>query len=393
MPITRNLESTLIDTAKKFPALTVTGPRQSGKSTICAKCFPFLPRANLELTDVRSFATSDPRGFLSQFPNGAFFDEVQRAPDLLSYLQEIIDNDPTPGRWVLSGSQHFGLIDAVSQSLAGRSAIFTLLPLTFEEILRFDGAEHPRSLNEVLVAGGYPRIFDQNLSPAQWLGSYVSTYVERDVRSLTQVVNLDQFQRFVRLCAGRTAQVINYSSLARDCGITQPTAKSWMGILEASYILFRAPPYFSNLRKRLIKMPKLHFYDSGLVCWLLGIRNPSHIAEHPLRGSIFESWCASEIMKQRANAGELGPIYHYRSQTGAEADLIVETANQQIVVEVKSSQSFANSLASSAFRVKSDLDSSGTKSEVRVIYGGDTSQERSDLTLVAWKDLTTQDWF
>ena len=252
--------------------------------------FPRHPYATLEATDVRSFARDDPRGFLAQFTEGAVIDEVQRVPDLLSYLQGIIDEESVPGRWILTGSQNLSLLESISQSLAGRTAVYHLLPLSRSEIIRFD--RYPASLEETLLAGTYPRIFDHGLEPVDWFRSYVATYIERDVRSLNNVGDLTTFQRFVELCAGRTAQLVNYSSLANDCGISQPTAKAWLSILETSFLVFRLPAFHSNLRKRLVKMPKLHFYDTGLACWLLGIRTPEQLRNHPLRGPIFETWVA-----------------------------------------------------------------------------------------------------
>jgi len=298
--INRRLAPRLAEAARSFPAVTLTGPRQSGKSTLCRHLFPKKDYVNLEAPDVRNFALEDPRGFLAQYPNGAILDEVQRTPDLPSYLQPMIDNDPEPGKWILTGSQNFALLESVNQSLAGRSAVLSLLPMSFDEISEF--ADAPKTLDEVLFTGGYPRIYDKKLSPSQWLASYVATYIERDVRSVSNVGDLTTFQRFVELCAGRTGQMINYSNLAGDAGISQPTAKAWMSILEASYIVFLQPAYSTNLRKRLVKMPKLHFYDTGLACWLLGLRSADQLATHPLKGSIFESWVVSEIVKHRVHS-------------------------------------------------------------------------------------------
>ena len=277
--IDRDIAPRLAAAARSFPALTITGPRQSGKSTLCRQLFPRHPCANLDAPDVRRLALEDPRAFLAQFPDGAVLDEIQRAPELTSYLQPIIDANPAPGRWILTGSQHFALLESVSQSLAGRSAVFHLLPLTWQEVCRFD--RQPASLDEALLGGGYPRIYDRQLDPAEWLSAYVATYVERDVRQVANVGDLVTFQRFVSLCAGRTAQLLNFSNLAADAGVAQPTAKAWLSILEASFIAFRLPAWSGNLRKRLVEMPKLHFYDSGLACWLLGIRDAAQLRSHP----------------------------------------------------------------------------------------------------------------
>jgi len=379
--IERDLTPRLRAAAKAFPAVTLTGPRQSGKSTLCRALFPDHSYANLEAPDVRDFAATDPRAFLAQFPDGAVLDEVQRTPDLASYLQPLIDADPRPGKWILTGSQNFALLESVSQSLAGRSAVLHLLPLSFAEIVRFDNA--PRSLEEVLFTGGYPRIYDQAIPPSDWLSSYVATYIERDVRSISNVGDLVTFQRFVELCAGRTSQLVNYLSLAADCGISQPTAKAWLSILEASFILFRLPAWSGNLRKRLVKMPKMHFHDTGLVCWLLGIRKPEQLRTHPLRGAVFETWVVSEIARHRMNAGERGGLSFYRDQHGVEADLLVETAEGMRIVEAKAGQTVTADMFAPARRIAEALGNVASL-QPTVIYGGDTAQDRSEARVTPW---------
>ncbi|MDE0529311.1 MAG: DUF4143 domain-containing protein [Truepera sp.] len=385
--IKRDLAPKLMRAAHQFPSITLTGPRQSGKTTLCKAVFPQHPYTTLEAPDVRAFATEDPRGFLDQFPEGAVIDEVQRVPDLLSYLQVCIDADPQPGRWILTGSQNLSLRNSISQSLAGRTAVYHLLPLTRSEIVRFD--RHPQSLEETLLAGAYPRIFDRDLDPADWLRSYVATYIERDVRAISNVGDLVTFQRFVELCAGRTAQLLNYSSLAGDCGISQPSAKAWLSILEASFVTFRLPAFHSNLRKRLVKMPKLHFCDTGLVCWLLGIRTPEHLRSHPLRGPIFETWVVSEIVKHRANRGETGVhgLSFYRDRNGAEADLIIEHPARLTLVEAKSAKTASSSWFDGARRVWRHLTALPRRCDVVVCYGGDQFQRRADGELTPWSRL------
>ena len=382
MAIQRDITARLLEAAQESPAITLTGPRQSGKTTLAKEAFPQLGYVSLEAPDVRAFASQDPRAFLAQYPDGAIIDEVQRVPELPSYLQGIIDADPKSGRWILTGSQNLSLAESVSQSLAGRTTVHHLLPLARSEVVRFD--QHPTTLEETLIAGGYPRIFDQGLNPSEWLRSYVATYIERDVRSVSNVGDLSTFQRFVELCAGRTAQLINLSGLAGDCGVSQPTARAWLSILEASFIVFRLPPFHTNLGKRLVKMPKLHFYDTGLVCWLIGIRTPEQLRSHPLRGPIFETWVVSEIVKHRMNLGETRGMFFYRSRDGAEVDLVIEHPSRLTLIEAKSSQTPSSTLFDGAHRVRRHLSGSSIACDVVVAYGGEEDQARTAGRLVPW---------
>ena len=382
MVIARDLAPRLTETARRWPSITLTGPRQSGKTTLARGAFPRHSYVSLEGPDTRAFASEDARGFLARYPDGAIIDEVQRVPELPSYLQEAIDVAPEPGRWILTGSQNLSMAESVSQSLAGRTAVHHLLPLTRSEVVRFD--RHPQTLEEAMFSGGYPRIFDLDLDPSEWLRSYVATYLERDVRAISQLGDLPTFQRFLELCAGRTAQLVNYSALASDCGISQPTAKAWLGILEASFIVFRLPPFHANLGKRLVRMPKLHFYDTGLACWLIGIRTPEQLRTHPLRGPIFETWVVSEIARHRMNQGEWRGLFFYRNRDGAESDLVIESPTEFTLVEAKSSQTPSSSLFEGARRVQRQLASSGLRCGIVVAYGGAEVQDRTIGRLLPW---------
>ena len=388
--ITRDIEPRLKSLAKQFPAVVLTGPRQSGKSTVCQKVFAHLPYVTLESPDVRAFASEDPRGFLKQFPKGAVLDEIQNAPQITSYLQELIDREPTPGRWVLTGSHNLSVMEFTSQSLAGRSAVVHLLPLSRNEAVKFP--QHPMTLNETLLTGGYPRILDRKLRPADWLASYVATYLERDVRSISNVGDLTAFQRFAQLSAGRLAQLLNFSSLAADCGVSQPTAKAWSSVLEASFIAFRLPSYHGNISKRLIKMPKLHFYDAGLACWLLGIRDAAQLNVHPLRGAIFECWVVSEIIKQRFNRGEANGVFFFRDKAGLESDALVQGRKSLKIVEVKAGQTISPDWAASSQKIKELFGRTKQAVSSVVVYGGTEKQERNGVTYLPWHAIQDYSW-
>lgn len=369
--------------------MTLTGPRQSGKSTLTRELFAHLPYANLEAPDVRRFALDDPRAFLAQFPQGAVLDEIQRAPELLSYLQPLIDDDPQPGRWILTGSQNLTLLASVGQSLAGRTAVLELLPLARSEVVRF--ADHPGDLDLTLLTGGYPAILDRRLDPAAWLSAYVATYVERDVRAVSNITDLVQFQRMLELSAGRTAQPLNYTTLANDIGVSQPTAKAWLGVLETTFVTFRLPAHHANVRQRLVKQAKLHVQDSGLACWLLGIRTADQLRSHPLRGHLFESWVAAEILKHRRNAAEPGGLSHYRDRSGGEVDLVVECPDRIVLVEVKAATTLSSKLYAHALRIGRSLEADRPV-EVVVVHGGDEVQRREGATLLPWSRLHEVAW-
>jgi predicted AAA+ superfamily ATPase len=301
----------------------------------------------------------------------------------------MVDSDSTPGRWILTGSQNLALLESVSQSLAGRTGVLHLLPLTYDEVQRFD--IFPQELEETIVAGAYPRVFDRHIAPAEWFASYVATYIERDVRTVSKVTDLLVFQRFLELCAGRTGQLFNASSLAADCGISQPTAKAWLGVLETSFLTLRLPPYLANLRKRLVKMPKLYFYDTGLVCWLLGIRSAEQLRNHPLRGAIFETWVVSEIVKHRTNKGLRGGMFFYRDKNGFEVDLVVEAGDRLLAVEAKSGRTVSPDMAKNASSFGETLDD-GRTTRAYVVYAGEEAYESKGASFLPWKKVAEQPW-
>ena len=317
---------------------------------------------------------------MSQLPDGGVLDEVQRAPELFSYLQSRVDADGRMGLFLLTGSQQFGLLSKISQSLAGRTAFVELLPFSIKELNRAGLVS--KNLDEMLFKGGYPPLYDRRLSPSQWLAAYTTAYVERDVRQLLKIQDLDSFQRFVMLCAGRSGQIVNLSSLANDCGITHNTAKAWISILEASYILFQLRPHFVNFNKRLIKSPKLYFYDTGLVCWLLGIREVGQLASHPLRGSIFETFILSELMKNRLNAGEKAQFYFWRDNNGNEVDVIADVGTKLMPIEIKSGQTLNRDFFIGLERWSKLAGTRATSPTL--IYGGLEKGTRKNIRIYGW---------
>lgn len=381
--ITRTAEQTVQSLLLGFPIVTITGPRQSGKTTLAKAIFAAKPYVSLEDPDVRLAATDDPRSFLGRFPDGAVLDEVQRCPEILSYLQTLVDVDGRMGLFILTGSQQFGLLSDISQSLAGRTAFVELLPFSLDELLR--SGMSPQSLDEMLTKGGYPPLYDRKIPPRKWFGAYVTAYIERDVRQVLKVQELETFQRFVRFCAGRTGQLLNLSSLAADSGITHNTAKSWISVLEASYILFQLRPHHANFNKRLVKTPKLYFYDAGLVCWLLGIQTPQQLETYPLRGSIFETFVVAELMKSRLNAGERSGMYFWRDSNGNEVDVIIEQGPQLIPVEIKSGATVARDFFVGLEKWMALSGNLGI--DPLLIYGGENSYQHKRVRVFGWKDL------
>jgi uncharacterized protein len=384
--IPRNAESRLQHFASGYPVVVVTGPRQSGKSTLVRHAFPDHRYVSLEDLDQREFAETDPRGFLNQFNGCAILDEAQRCPALFSYLQTRVDERQQPGEFILTGSQQFGLLSGITQSLAGRAALLTLLPMTYSELQR--SGKIGKNLDKILFDGAYPPIFDRGLEPHPWHGNYVRTYLERDVRQLIKVQDLGTFQRFLKLCAGRTGQLLNLSSLANDCGITHNTVKSWVSVLEASYIVHLLPPHHQNFSKRLVKTPKLYFLDTGLATWLLGIQNSEQLATHVQRGALFESWVISELLKARYNAGETSNLYFWRDRSGHEVDLLIDHGTHLSPLEIKSGQTINQDYFKGLnFWRKLTGETTG---QAWLVYGGDARQSRSDVTILPWYDINSE---
>lgn len=333
----RDAEKHLKSLAKDYPVVTVIGPRQSGKTTLVQHVFPDKPYANLEELDAREMAATDPRSFLAQFPDGAVIDEIQQVPELLSYIQVLVDKKNIPGFFILTGSHQYTLHHAVAQSLAGRTALLDLLPMSLQEL---SGAGIDLSLEKALLCGGYPRIFAEELNPTQAYRDYFRTYIERDLRQMIHLQKLSQFQRFVRLCAGRVGQLLKIDRLANDVGVSSRTINEWLSLLEASYLIVRLQPYFENFGKRMTKAPKLYFTDVGLACYLLGIENETQVSRDPLYGSLVENLVVLELMKARLNQGRDPQLYFYRDGRGHEVDLIYKTGHQLIPIEIKAGRTY-----------------------------------------------------
>ena len=381
--IEREITPRLLQLFGQYPFVTLTGPRQSGKTTLCRAAFPDLDYANLEAPDVREFAASDPRGFLGGLTDGAILDEIQRVPELLSYLQVHADKVGRNSLFVLTGSEQFALSDAINQSLAGRTALLRLLPFSYRELER-SGAS--TAVDDVLFSGFYPRIHEQHLEPQQALGDYLETYIERDARAVAEIRNLSSFRRFVRLCAGRVGQLLNLSSLGADAGVSQPTARHWLSVLEASYIVFQLQPFHGNIRKRLVKSPKLYFYDVGLASHLIGIEEARQIRTHPLRGALFENAAVVEALKFRLNRGRSPNLCFFRDHRGLECDLLYETGNGTLAIESKSGATIASDYFAALGRVAGAIPAIVRKA---VVYGGEERQSRQQgeaLPLAALAD-------
>ena len=379
----RTLQATLEHFAAKYPIVTLTGPRQSGKSTLLKHAFPEYQYISLEDLDMREFAANDPRGFLNSFPHHVILDEVQRVPSLFSYLQTHVDKTNDPGMFLLAGSHNFLLMESVNQSLAGRTAVLKLLPFSREEMK--NGDVLPTLVNEQIYCGGYPRLFDKGLRPEEFYPFYIQTYVERDVRQLKNIGDLSRFTRFIKLCAGRIGQLLNLSSLAVECGVSVPTVTSWISVLEASYICYLLRPDWNNFAKRLVKSPKLYFYDTGLACSLLDIKSPEQLNTHYSRGSLFENMVINQFIKKAWNEGNNTDLRFWRDSQGNEVDLLVYDGETPSGYEIKSGETFQTSFFNGLNRwakiTNADSD------HLHVIYGGSNRLTTANGQLMTIDDV------
>jgi predicted AAA+ superfamily ATPase len=377
--IERSLKPKLLSLAQKFQVVTLTGPRQSGKTTLVRNAFPALPYVSLEEPDIRQIALSDPRGFLSNYPAGAVLDEIQHAPELFSYIQRLVDEDRTI-QFVLTGSSNFLLMEKISQTLAGRTAILRLLPFSLKELEPFSGP-----YESFIFKGQYPRVYDRDLPPTDFYPSYIQTYVERDVRMIKNIGDINAFFQFTQLCAGRIGQPLNYTRIANDAGISPNTAKSWLSVLESSYILYRLQPFHRNFNKRLVKSPKLYFYDTGVACSLLGIKTQEQVGTHYLKGSLFENLILNEFIKRFSNRGENRQPFYWQDNRGREIDCVLEEGNRLTAVEIKAGKT----MSASYFEMLQYWQNltEAIEHQEYVIYGGVQSMRTKAGELVSWRDL------
>jgi uncharacterized protein len=383
--ISREISDILINFAGSFRSVLIVGPRQSGKTTLAKHCFPTKPYISLENLDERSLATEDPRGFLSRFPNGAVLDEVQRTPALLNYLQEVLDNSNEDGLFILTGSNNVLLQESITQTLAGRIGVIDLLPLSYREINNLDS---PRELAGLVIKGFYPEIYDRKRQPEIWYPSYIRTYIERDVRQIKQIEDNLLFQKFVKICAGRIGQQVNISALSNECGIDLRTVHSWLSILESTYIIYFLQPFYENFNKRLVKSPKLYFYDTGLACSLLSLRNTTELSLSHFKGALVENFVITECIKNNLNKHLGASFYYWRDNNGVEIDLIQKRGNEVIPIEVKSAQTFTKDFTKN---LKKFMSYSNTKKGI-IIYDGTREYVGSDnIELINWKTFLLLD--
>ncbi len=400
--IRRNLETSIRIYSSQYPVVAIVGPRQSGKTTLARYMFPDHKYLSLENLDIRHMAQDDPRGFLDDYGKNIILDEIQRVPSLFSYLQERVDLDESPASYVLTGSRQFILMEKITQSLAGRIITFQLYPFSFNKLY---GAKPDKNIDSIfkikkkdikgvekidiyrmIFTGMYPRIHDKKLDAKKWIENYILTYIERDIRSLVNVDNLKLFEDFLKICASMSGQLINYTSISNSIGVSQPTVKKWLSLLETSGILFVLPPHYKNFKKRIVKTPKLYFTDTGVLSFLLSIRNPDELISHPLWGNIFETFIISELYKRVHHTGEKPPFYFWRDKTGNEIDLIVDIGSKLLPIEIKASKTYSPKLKTNIFswlNLKNNTSEKGF-----VIYRGEeVIGKRSAVSVIPWWDL------
>ncbi len=384
MSLHRNIISSIQNMLGKYPVVAVTGPRQSGKTTMLKKEFSNYRYINLENPDIRAFAEKDPKGFLSEYDRNVIFDEAQRVPKLFSYIQSIVDDSSVMGQYILSGSQNFHLMQSITQSLAGRVAIFKLFPFDNNEMKSAGWLKEDDFLYN-LIKGFYPAIYDRDIPSKVFYSNYVLTYLQRDVTELINIRNIRLFQNFLALCAARAGQLLNLNALANECGITQPTAKAWLSALENSYILFQLYPYYKNFSKRVVKTPKLYFYDTGLLCHLLKITDVKKIQAHPMKGSLFENMMIAEYVKQMSHKNGVDDLWFWRDSGGNEVDFLIENDNGFNVVEFKASTTIMPKMFDGMTKFEQI---SGLKYlNKMLVYGGNETQIRSAGKVIPWKEF------
>lgn len=380
--IERTLTSKIIALAQKFQVITLTGPRQSGKTTLVRAAFPALPYVSLEEPDIRQIALADPRGFLSNYPAGVILDEIQHTPDLFSYIQSIVDGS-RQAQFILTGSSNFLLMEKISQTLAGRTAVLRLLPFSIAELQ--PNVPPFEQYESLIFKGGYPRLYDRDIPPTDFYPSYIQTYVERDVRLVKNIGDVNAFIQFTQLCAGRIGQLLNYTALANDAGVSPNTAKAWLSVLESSYILYRLQPFHRNFNKRLVKSPKLYFYDTGLACSLLGLRDESQVNLHYMKGALFEDLVITEFVKRNFHCGEYHLPYFWQDRYGREIDCLLVEGENITPVEIKSGKTMTEGYFDNLGYWR-QLTGRAEK-QGYVVYGGDQSMQTSAGAFISWRHL------
>ena len=379
--ITRKLEKIIQAASQKYPVISITGPRQSGKTTLVRKVFKNYTYINFEDPELRQFASTDPKGFMLQYKGQVIIDEAQYVPEIFSYIQIAVDNNPQKGQYILTGSQNFLLLEYISQSLAGRVAVFNLLPFSIEELKNTKYFKD--NYEDYLYSGFYPRIYNDELEAGEWLKNYIQTYVERDVRKMINVGDLVKFQQFLKLCAGRTGQLVNFSEIGSELGLSYHTVQTWLSVLEASFIIFRLQPYYKNFNKRIIKSPKLFFHDTGLAAYLLGIKKPEDVLFHFAKGALFENLIVTELLKHKVNKGLSPELWFWRDSAGNEVDCILEDGQQIKAIEIKSGKTIAVDF----FKGLDYLHNLSSDTQSFIIYGGTQIQSRSSSKILSWKDI------